>query len=133
MPRGNDAQAALQELADKFGKGVGNAEQLIEANLAMRSVRLAKAEQLPRDDAATAKAHEDLVGKKAGPNGEVVVDAAVRRAQSGGDPITVIVYQADDGRQHLGTLDAKGKAEDPADSPVVKAKAEEKPSTSATK
>lgn len=117
MPRGNDAAAALKDLADKFGKGVGNAEQLIEANLKMYSQELRRAEILPRDDEATAEVRKDL-SKLKGPNGEPVMDAAVR----GGT--TVIVYQDEDGRHRLATTEdepaeqkakPKGKANSDSD------------------
>lgn len=106
MPRGNDTHDGLAELANKFGHGVGNAEQLIEANLAMHPMELRKAELLPRNEELTAALD---IAKLRGPNGEVVRDACVR--QSGvGEPTTVIVYTDEDGRDYLGVLDEKGKA-----------------------
>jgi hypothetical protein len=99
MPRGNDSSAALSELADKFGRGVGNAEELIEATMAQRSQLLSKAEMLPVNGAATQALDKS---KLKGPNGEKVVDAKVH-----GD-ITVIVYEDDRGAFRQAALDAKG-------------------------
>lgn len=99
-PRGNDAESAVHDLADKFGRGVGNAEELIEATLRHRSQLLIKAERLPVDEKATA----DLdLSKLKGPDGERVVDAKVR-----GD-ITVIVFEDKRGSYRLAALDEKGK------------------------
>lgn len=100
MPRGNDSKAALDELADKFGKGVGNAEELIEASLAQRSELLRRAELLPVDPEAT---RELDINKLKGPDGEKVVSAKVR----GG--ITVVVYEDARGGYRLAALDEKGK------------------------
>ena len=99
MPRGNDASAALAELADKFGKGVGNAEELIEATLKMRSQELRRAELLPIDHAATDALN---LGELSGPNGEPVRSATVR----GGT--TVIVYEDSRGAYRLAALDETG-------------------------
>lgn len=96
MPRGNDAAAALSDLASKFGKGVGNAEELIEASLKFRSQALRRAELLPIDEKATkALDLSDLHG----PDGERVVTATVR----GGT--TVIVYEDSRGAYRLSTMD----------------------------
>jgi hypothetical protein len=100
-PRGNDAEAALHELADKFGRGVGNADQLIEASLARSSQALRAAEMLPRHAAATAEQQKKLIGKKV--NGETILDVAVR----GGT--TVAVVEAEDGRRFVIALDEKNK------------------------
>jgi hypothetical protein len=112
MPRGNDSEAALSDLADRFGQGVGNAEVLIAAAQAMRPQRLRRAEMLPRDDKLTAEAREKHVGTKHGPHGSLVIDAAVRRS-AGQEPITVIVYRDDSGREHLGVLDEYDKVIEP--------------------
>lgn len=98
MPRGNDAEAALHELADKFGKGVGNADQLIEANLQHHTAALRKAEILPRDPERTAEAKENLDSLKV-PDGHTAIDAAVR----GG--VTVVVTEDETGRRHIIALD----------------------------
>jgi hypothetical protein len=117
MPRGNDSAKALQELSEKFGQGVGNAEHLIEANLAQYPEELRRAELLPRDPEATDELRKNL-GKLKGPHGEEVIDAAVRRAP-GGQPTTVIVYVTEDGRYHLGVLDDDNKAIEPKIPPAL--------------
>lgn len=106
LPRGNDKESALHELADKFGQGVGNADNLIEANMAMHTQALHRAELLPRDPEKTAKVREDL-GKLKAPEGGKVVDAAVR----GGT--TVLVYEDETGRQHLAVADDDDDQDEP--------------------
>lgn len=95
MPRGNDKEAALHELADRFGEGTGNAEELIQANLADFSHELLVLSDLPRDEEATAELD---IEKMKGPNGEEVVDAAVRGA--GRTRGTIVLYEGEDGRRH---------------------------------
>lgn len=101
MPRGNDSQAATSELADRFSEGRGNAEELIEANNQERSLELVSASMKKIDEDATKEAREDL-SKLSGPNGEEVLDAAVR----GGD--TIVVYEDEDGRVKKAVADEGG-------------------------
>jgi hypothetical protein len=96
MPRGNDAEAASAELADKFSEGKGNAENLIDANNAAHPLELIQASGKKVDDEATAELDIDSLS---GPNGEEVLDAAVR----GG--ATVIVYEDESGRVQKALLD----------------------------
>jgi hypothetical protein len=91
----------LHELADKFGQGVGNAEQLIQSNLARMTPELRRAELLPRDPEETAKARKKLVGQKK--DGHEIKDAAVR----GGT--TCVVVEDETGRYHLAALDDNDK------------------------
>lgn len=130
MPRGNDAEAASHELADRFGEGVGNAEELIDANLAMHTPALRAAELLPRDEEATreALAHIDELE---GPNGEPVVDVAVRGSLASTNRYTVVVYRTAAGRDLLHVIEddenakhreARGKAAAKSASKSSKAK-----------
>jgi hypothetical protein len=109
MPRGNDAESALHELADRFGKGVGNAEMLIDANLAANTQELREAQLLPRDEEATAEARKEI-DKLKGPDGEEVVSVAVRGAPDSGRRIKVIVYRTEEGRDLVAALDEKDNA-----------------------
>lgn len=96
MPRGNDKQAQdaqLHELADKFGEGVGNAEELIQANAAARTSDLAAISALPVLQKDTADLDLD---KLEGPNGEYVIDASVRG--SGRTKGTIVVVEDELGR-----------------------------------
>lgn len=111
MARGNDAEQALHELADKFGQGVGNAEEMIQGALRARSRAFMQAELLPRNEEKTAEAREHLDKLKA-PRGCTVVDAAVR-----GD-LTTIVYEDPTGRLQLGVNDADGKLVEPDEPPA---------------
>jgi hypothetical protein len=98
MPRGNDKEGqemALHELADSFGQGAGNAEQLIIANTALRTADLATVSAFKVDPELTAELDLDELE---GPNGEYVVDASVRRM--GRAQGTVVLFQAGDGRLH---------------------------------
>lgn len=124
MARGNDAQAALHELADRFGQGVGNAEELIDANLAAHSAALRAAEILPRDEAATREAQRNMSSLK-GPDGEEVVAVAVRRSEASDNAHTVIVYRSAEGRDLLAVLDGKGNVlpQDPRPGDAHKPKA----------
>ena len=96
MPRGNDEegqQTALHELADQFGTGAGNAESLILGNTALRTGDLATISSFAVDEEATSELDLDSLE---GPNGEYVVDAAVR--QQGRTRGTVVVYEDESGR-----------------------------------
>lgn len=98
MPRGNDkdtaeTQQALHELGDQFGEGVGNAEELINANAALRTAELAAIAVLPVIQADTDALDLDELE---GPDGEYVVDACVRGA--GRTKGTIVVYETEDGR-----------------------------------
>ncbi|MET0604400.1 MAG: hypothetical protein ABW167_20610 [Baekduia sp.] len=101
MPRGNDKDEqaiALHELGDAFGEGVGNAEELINGNAALRTAELAAISILPVIQADTDALNlDDLEG----PNGEYVVDACVRGA--GRTKGTIVVFETEDGRtlKHL--------------------------------
>lgn len=98
MPRGNDEEGqkqALHELADNFGAGAGNAEQLIIANATLRTADLATVSEFKVDPELTAELDLD---KLSGPNGEYVVDAAVRKL--GRSQGTIVLFQGDDGRLH---------------------------------
>lgn len=91
MPRGNDSEAAASELADRFGQGAGNAEELIQAHDRERSRELVAASMKEVDAEAT----EELdISKLEGPNGEEVLSASVR----GG--AIVGVYEDENGRTH---------------------------------
>jgi hypothetical protein len=125
MPRGNDAEAAASELADKFSAGKGNAEELIDANNAAHPLEVIQASGKKVDDEATKEAYDKLVGTDGGPNGEEILDVAVR----GG--ATIIVYEDENDRMQKSLLDdgsgskgtskaskkrnAKAKATDTAD------------------
>lgn len=104
MPRGNDTEAQkvqLHELADQFGGGVGNAEQLIAANSARYTSDLAAISSLPVIQGDT----DDLdLDKLEGPDGEYVLDAAVRG--SGRTKGTVVVFQDEEtGRMGKALID----------------------------
>lgn len=118
MPRGNDSREALSELADKFGRGVGNASDLIEATLGRNSEALRRAENLPLDEEATEQAKKQVVGQKL--DGAEVIDAAVR----GGT--TIVVTEEEDGRRYIVALDDHGK---PSTTDSEKQKAAEKSSS----
>lgn len=105
MPRGNDADAAASELADKFSAGQGDAEALINANNEARPLELIQASNKKTDDEATKEAYDKLVGTNGGPDGEEILDVAVR----GG--VTIIVFEAEDERVHKAILE-----EDPGES-----------------
>jgi hypothetical protein len=90
-----DREEALHELADQFGDGVGNAEQLIDANAARRTAELATISTLPLLPTDTEELDLD---KLEGPNGEYVVDAAVHG--SGRTRGTIVVYEDETGRLH---------------------------------
>lgn len=109
MPRGNDKEAALHELADQFGEGVGNAEELISANAERRTAELAAISDLPILEDATKELDLD---KLEGPNGEYVVDAAVRG--SGRTKGTIVVYETEDGRllKHLSESNYEERGQD---------------------
>jgi len=95
--RGQDEQERetnLHELADQFGEGVGNAEELINANAARRTAELATISSLPVLQEAT---NDFDLDKLEGPDGEYVVDAAVRGA--GRTQGTIVVYEDESGRQ----------------------------------
>lgn len=98
MPRGNDKEAQetqLHELADQFGEGVGNAEELINANAARRTQELAAISSLPVIQADTDQIDLD---KLSGPNGEYVVDAVIRGA--GRTKGLIAVYEDEGARTH---------------------------------
>jgi hypothetical protein len=107
---GNDHDKALEELrsenalhkvADQFADGVGNAEQLIDANAARRTADLATVSSLPVIQAETDEL--DLDDLK-GPDGEFVIDASVRG--SGRTKGTVVVYEDEFGRVQKWLADA---------------------------
>jgi hypothetical protein len=91
-----DRAANLHELADQFGEGVGNAEELIIANTARRTADLAAIGDLPVIQSETDELDLDSLE---GPNGEYVVDAAVRG--SGRMKGTIVIYEDETGRQHM--------------------------------
>ena len=98
MPRGNDEEgqkSALHELGDQFGQGVGNAEVLIAANVEQNDPDLQTVSRFPVDQDATDELDLDSLE---GPDGELVVDAVVRR--QGRSSGTIVAYQSDDGRLH---------------------------------
>lgn len=95
MPAGNDSQAAASELADQFGEGAGNADNLIAARRDLYEGDLAKANLAERDEEATAKLDFNEVARKAKTD---IKDAAVR-----GDFVTY-VYTDEDGRDQKGVL-----------------------------
>jgi hypothetical protein len=95
MPRGNDAEAAQHDLADRFGRGTGNAEELIQANASRYSRELTTLNLLPVDAEATAELD---IGSLEGPDGEPVLAAAVRG--SGRTSGTVVIYEDEEGRSH---------------------------------
>lgn len=112
MPRGNDQDAALHELADRFGQGVGNAELLIDASLAANTMALRKAQILPRDEELTEKALRELrenPEKYKGPEGERVVGIAVRGSAESPERYTVVVVRDDENRDHVYALDGDGE------------------------
>lgn len=90
-----DREANLHELADQFGEGVGNAEELINANASRRTAELATISSLPVLQAETDELDLD---KLEGPDGEYVTDAAVRGA--GRTKGLIIVYVDETGREH---------------------------------
>ena len=97
MARGNDAEAAARELRDRYGDGVGSAEDVLRASAISLPPALREATLKERDDEASAELDYDKVGKTAGIKG-TVVDASVR----GGD--TVYVWADERGGLHKGVL-----------------------------
>lgn len=90
-----DREQALHELADEFGEGVGNAEELINANARRRTADLATISSLPVLQEPTDTLDLD---KLDGPDGEYVVDAAVHGA--GATRGTIVIYEDETGRLH---------------------------------
>jgi hypothetical protein len=90
-----DRKEHLHDLADQFGEGVGNAEELINQNAARRTQELAAINDLPVLQDETAELDLD---KLEGPDGEYVVDASVRG--SGRTKGTVVIYEDESGRLH---------------------------------
>jgi hypothetical protein len=97
MPRGNDAEAAARELRDRYGDGVGNAEDVLRSSAVALPSVLREATLKTRDDEASADLDYGKIEKAAGVEG-TVVDASVR----GGD--TVYVWADDRGALHKGVL-----------------------------
>lgn len=112
MPRKSEHLEAdpslASSLADRFGAGAGNAEQLIQANRLAQSQGLTAATLSPRDDEATAELDRDKVEKQVG---ATVLDCAVR-----GDYIVVVAEDAN-GRAYKDYLNRDGsqvkESEDP--------------------
>jgi hypothetical protein len=90
-----DREQNLHELADQFGEGVGNAEELIIANSARHTAELATISDLPVIQSETDELDLD---KLEGPDGEYVVDASVRG--SGRTKGLIVIYEDEGGRQH---------------------------------
>jgi|SRR6185436_14009798 hypothetical protein len=106
MPRGNDKdtqEQALHELADDFGKGVGNAEEMIRRNTALRTADLATVSSFPVDDEASSELDLDKVELPDGMDG-YVVDAVVRK--QGRSQGTVAVVEDDNGRTNKVLVDS---------------------------
>lgn len=121
-----DRSAALHELADQFGEGVGNAEELIAANAARRTADLAAISSLPVIQEETDELDLD---KLEGPDGEYIVDAAVRG--SGRTRGTVVVFEDENGRQDKALIDsnigdAPSRQEGPRKSSHAKERGEDK-------
>lgn len=79
MPRGNDAQAAAQELAERFEGGLGNAEDILRSQRQARPPELRNALLKPVDQEATDDLREkgfESIESKA--SVDHVLDAAVR-------------------------------------------------------
>jgi len=119
MPAGNDAQNALNELADKFGQGTGRAEDLIQANRT-RFAGLLGAAQLKQVDAeATEELKEADVAKSAGVDGDDLLGYTVR-----GDTVVYSYVDHDNGgRVEKGAIlaDSVGKAASTAEKEAAKA------------
>lgn len=102
MPRGNDAEAAAHELADKFGEGSGNASELIDAVQAEISPEMATIQIWPVDEEATAALDLDELE---GPDGERVEDAAVHVLNN--ESATIVVFLDDTGRHRKAIYERK--------------------------
>ncbi len=125
-PRGNDKdaqKAQLSELADDFGAGVGNAEALIQANAALRTSELAEISSLPVVQEETEELDLDSLE---GPDGEYVLDAAVRG--SGRTKGTVVIFEDEQGRigKHLADYEKGSGASGTRKSSHVKERGETK-------
>lgn len=93
-----DRKSALHELADQFGEGVGNAEELINANAERRTAELNAIQSLPIIQDQTNEIDLDKV-KVSGEHGDhYVVDAAWRG--SGRTRGLVAIVEDEVGRQH---------------------------------
>lgn len=128
MPRGNDKEAASQELAsslaaDSFAQGLGNAEELIDANNRAHSIDVIKATMKATDEEATAEARENL-DAYSGPNGEDAEDVAVKHGGA-----VLVVYEDDTGRLQKNVVsDDDDTANGPGAKPKAKPKAAAKDS-----
>jgi hypothetical protein len=78
MPQGNDAQAAVSELADRFGLGDASAEDLVSASRARFNQDARQAMLQPRDDEATGEMDEAEAAKAVDVDADAVTDFAVR-------------------------------------------------------
>lgn len=131
MPRGNDAQAALAELADNFGDGVGRAEELIAASRARYSGLLRTAQLQPVDAEAKEQISKADVAKSADLDENEVLDYAVHGQGRDADKTVIVVYNDERGETHKEAIpfDLIGKApstvekavaEDEGDAPAPK-------------
>lgn len=91
MPRGNDAAAAVAELADKFAAGEARAEDLQAASRSRVSSELREAQLKEIDVDATEEVDWDRAAKACEVDPQDVLDVAVR-----GDQV-VVVYENDRG------------------------------------
>ena len=112
MPAGNDASRAASELADKFGTGAGNADEMIQASRAPYQGDLGKAQLLEVEDV---EVDLDVLSKTVGEKS--VLSAAVR------GPYIIFVYEDKSGRAQKGCIELSD-LEKPK--PKAKPKAESK-------
>lgn len=95
-----DRRTALHELGDQFGEGVGNAEELINANAERRTAELNAIASLPVLQEETNELDLDKVSlKRDHPHSDAyIVDAAWRG--SGRTKGLIAVVEDEAGRQH---------------------------------
>lgn len=101
MPAGNDAQAAVTELADRFGLGDARAEDLVNAHAAQYPKELVAAQMLDKDEDLTEEADWGKAAKAVDVKKADVIDIAVR-----GD-ICIVVHTDEQGRPHKSWCEIK--------------------------
>ena len=101
MPAGNDADAAVAELADKFGIGDARAEDLVSMSRERYPREMRKAMLKPKDKAATAALDLGKAAKAVDVPAKSVTGASVR-----GDYV-IVRYKDKTGRVHKRGAPAK--------------------------
>ena len=121
MPAGNDAAKAATELADKFGGGEGNADEMIKASRLRYAGDLGKAQLMPVEDVEV-----DLDALASAVGVKTVIAATVR------GPYVVYSFEDEEGRTQKGATELseldtkKPKAEKAEKAEKPKAKAASK-------